>query len=1212
MSEQTLHLLQTIQHRLRATIRRITLAELAYGLVLTVGICCGVWLLAVAIEAGFWLEQTPRTVLFWVLVLSSAGLIGYFLVLPALRLVGALRGPSEEAVARRIGVRYPEVSDRLVNLLQLSSGRRSEAPDPFVDGAVRMLGEQVQAVPFEQVEDFRRARRASRLAAVPVLGVLVFLLAAPGTFLGASMRLLTPGVHYQHPAPFRLVVEPGSVELARGASLDVVVRAEGRELPRTIMLALNNLDEALVEEVQLTRDSTGVYRHTVVNVRQSFRYRASAEPVQTEWYEAAVTERPLVRGLQVSLAFPAYTRIPPQRLEPNVGDVTALKGTRVSIDVGLGGQQVEEAFLRFDDGRIDTLEIDGVSASGTFVHRAEGTYQVVLRNASGLENSDPITYTLRVVEDAYPSVTIVEPEPESDLTDALRTALRVRMTDDFGFSGLQLFYRLAESRFGEPQETFVSRPLPLDAPSQLDQDLWFDWLVSEGTGLDPVPGDVIEYYVEVRDNDAVAGFKAARSAVHRLRVPSLAEQYEEVDRQQNAAEEQLEELLQQTQTVAEQFRQLRDELRSKREADWEDKRQLEQLQQRQQQLEEQVETLTEQMESITEQMRENNLISEETAQMYQELRKVLEEVNSPELQEALRKLQESLENLNLQQMQEAIENFEFNEDQYRQRLERSLELFKKIRTQQKLDEAAKLAEDLARQEERLREETRKLQEQLERNRERGDRDDRRDGENEASESERTGEQDEQQEGNREEGEREGERRQGEQSEGERQDGERQEGERQEGENQSREQAPQKRAEELSAEQQRARQEMERLLEKLSELREQMQEMRQAPTQQMQQLDEQLRQQQLPQQMQQNSEQLRQMQLNQAQQGQQQMQQQLEQLQQQLRQMQTSMQGQQMNVNMAGLRRALSDVLSLSQQQEDLRSSIRNHASEQTPLRDQARRQVELSEGLSTVTDTLQQLSREIPQMSREVQRHAGEALRAMGSATEAMGERAVAEVSGQQKVAMTHLNELALLLSDLMNQMMNQQQGGQGGMSMQQMLEQLQQMSQQQQQLNEQIQQFLNDMQGNRLSVDMQERLEQMRAQQESIQRQLRQLNRNPEARGKMLGDLNKIAEQMEETIQELQRRQVDPRTVDRQRQILQRLLDAQRSIRERGEEKKRQGREGRDVVRESPGPLSPAEEAEKLRRDLIRALESGYAPDYEELIKRYFELLQRQSQEAP
>ena len=59
------------------------------------------------------------------------------------------------------------------------------------------------------------------------------------------------------------------------------------------------------------------------------------------------------------------------------------------------------------------------------------------------------------------------------------------------------------------------------------------------------------------------------------------------------------------------------------------------------------------------------------------------------------------------------------------------------------------------------------------------------------------------------------------------------------------------------------------------------------------------------------------------------------------------------------------------------------------------------------------------------------------------------------------------------------------------------------------------------------------------------------------------------------------------------------------------EGRQGREFNRASPDELTPTEQADKLRRDLLRALESGYAPDYEELIKRYFELLQQQSQEG-
>src|SRR5690606_21167590 len=217
---------------------------------------------------------------------------------------------------------------------------------------------------------------------------------------------------------------------------------------------------------------------------------------------------------------------------------------------------------------------------------------------------------------------------------------------------------------------------------------------------------------------------------------------------------------------------------------------------------------------------------------------------------------------------------------------------------------------------------------------------------------------------------------------------------------------------------------------------------------------------------------------------------------------------------------------------------------------------------------------------------------------------------GHQKASMMHLNELALLLSEVMNQLMNSSGGGGGG-SLQQLIQQMQQTAAQQQQLNQEIQQFLNEMQGNRLSIDAQQRLQQMAAQQRAIKQQLDEMRRNPEARGNLLGDLERIAEQMEETIGELERQHLHPRMIERQQQILQRLLDAQRSIHQRGQEDRREAQEGRDILREGPDRLPPEEAVEKLRRDLIRALESGYAPDYEELIKRYFELLQRQRSES-
>ena len=1210
MSEQTARLVDRLRSRLRTTIRRITLAQVAFGAAVTLGLLAALWLISAAVEAGFWLSPTPRSVLIAVVSAATIGVALYFLAQPLLQLLGLATGLNETDVARRIGQSYPEVSDRLVNVLDLVDGRRTNAPPPLIDEAVRSLSEDIEPVPFEKVEDFSRARRASRLATLPIIGLLLFVLAAPGTFWDASQRLLAPRTTFERPAPFSLSVQPGDVDLVKGDSLQVRVEAVGSERPSAVMLAINNEDEDVVDRIEMSPDSTGAFQHTLVNVRQPLRYRVETNPVQTRWYQAAVTARPLVRALQVTLNPPAYADLPTEQLDPNVGDVTGLPGTQVELDLGLGGPPVDSAIVRFDDGSQQALALEGGSASGTFTLQREGKYWITLTSASGVTNRAPIRYAMRLRDDARPNIVFLSPARTANLTEELEQQLRLRMSDDFGFSRLRLYYRVAERRFGEPDSTFSSMQLPLQNAAQLDQRVNYLWQLDQEANIDLVPGDVVEYYVRVWDNDTFAGYKSAETQRQRLRLPSLAEKYEQVDQEQSDLANEMQDLKQETESIQRQFRELRDELRRKQDADWEDQRQIEQLKQRQQQMQSRVDEVARKMESITQEMRKNDLVSPETMKQYQELQEVIKDINSPELMKALEDLQKSVEDFSLEQMQQSLENFEFNEQQYQQRLERSMELFKQIRAQQKMEEAARRAQDLAEQQERIAQETKKRM------------DAEADSSGAAQQDERGDEGDENaeetsEENSAEEGaENEGENSEEESEETGSESDENQSDESGESSEQSQDESGQQESageqssknRDLAQEQQRASEEMKALEEEIRKMREQMKELRTAPNQQMQELSEQLRQQELPEQMQQNSQQLQQNQMQDAMQGQQQMQQQLQQLSQRLQQMKQGMQGQQMQINMAGLQAALSNTLALSEDQEGLRRDVRSLASESPNLRAYAQEQSTLKEGLRVVSDSLQQLAQQIPQMSRAIQRETGNALRQMDQATSSLSERKAGQASSAQKSSMMHLNELALLLSDLMEQMMNAQSSGSGQMSMQQMMQQLKKMSGQQQQLNQQIQQFLNDMQGNRLSVDQQERLQQMARQQQQIKEQLEELGRGTDFQDQVLGDLNRIAEEMQKTIQELQRGEQNQRTVERQQQILTRMLQAQRSLQKQGKDDQRKGDQPeQEFNRPSPGELTREEQIDQLRRDLIRALETGYAPDYEELIKRYFELLQKQ-----
>ena len=138
-----------------------------------------------------------------------------------------------------------------------------------------------------------------------------------------------------------------------------------------------------------------------------------------------------------------------------------------------------------------------------------------------------------------------------------------------------------------------------------------------------------------------------------------------------------------------------------------------------------------------------------------------------------------------------------------------------------------------------------------------------------------------------------------------------------------------------------------------------------------------------------------------------------------------------------------------------------------------------------------------------------------------------------------------------------------------------------------------------------------MALEQEAVRKSLEQLNKEAQASGRqerILGDLDKIAQEMQEVVKNLEQSNVNPETLRKQERILSRLLDASKSMRERDFEKKRKAETGRDVTRRSPNELDPStlEGKSKLQEDLLKAIEQGYSRDYQDLIRKYFEGLQK------
>ena len=88
-----------------------------------------------------------------------------------------------------------------------------------------------------------------------------------------------------------------------------------------------------------------------------------------------------------------------------------------------------------------------------------------------------------------------------------------------------------------------------------------------------------------------------------------------------------------------------------------------------------------------------------------ELQRLLQQINSPEFQEAMKKMQQAMQNVSPDQLRQAMQQVQFSEEAFRESIDRTVQLLKRIQVEQKMDEMVKRANELQHQQENLQKET---------------------------------------------------------------------------------------------------------------------------------------------------------------------------------------------------------------------------------------------------------------------------------------------------------------------------------------------------------------------------------------------------------------------------------------------------------------------------------------------------------------------------
>lgn len=1046
-----------------------------------------------------------------ILLLSTATALSLFRKLPS---------PSYRQFYHQFGKRHslPQLSDALDLYYDASES-------PLHRAAIRQNLESLETEALnKQLKDFigsHPVHRYYRSWASGLAGSFLLLMVFASWQPSAMNRLARFWNGYTPPNPYSYTVEPGSVTVEQGESISPRINFENN-IPEKVTFAFKTEVEDQFRQRNAGEITNQQARFSPVSLTTNGTYYFIMDGFKSKRYEITVQLRPRLEQLTLEVIPPRYTGLDTTSYTYPFSQIQAYRGSKIRL-AATTNKAVKELLL-YRTGTADSTgyplsETDSLTYRHEWEISRTDTVSFSMTDKAGLSNKNKFRFVVDPRKDQVPFVNLMEPAKSLQMKNPENLDLLYEAGDDFGLTSATLHYELNQAFSDEIQKGSVSLGRPA-----MNREQTHTW---DLPALNPKPRDVVTYWVEVTDNDAYSGYKVGRSRKRTITFPSMTEYMDELDSKENEVTKSIEKVSDSFQKMEREYRQFKESLKKNPETNWNQKEQLQQVEEERKEVDKQVEELNKKFEKIRKEIEKNQAMSPETLKAYEELQKLMKEIDSPELQKALEKLQNSLGKMNPQQMRKALENYEFNEKRYKERINRTKELFKTLKLNSNLDKMARSLEKLAGQEQKISESGQSPAEDLERQKAV-----RQDFEELRDKIKKLGEN-----------------------------------------------APEKARDRIRKLKNEANQQMDQTQQKLNENIKRLQNQKESPKS--------------------DSETRRQ---------QQQIQQQMQQMAQMMSSAKQQMNRQRHQINARALEYILYSLINLSTYQEELTKETEQLPPRSKAFVEKARREQNIAGQFTMLSDSLFQLSSEIPGFSNRINKKKAEVEQKLSRAVEMLSERSRSNATAAQRQSLGGINELTSMIASLLEQMQNQQQGGGSGsgMTMQQMIEQIKKMSGQQQKLNKQIQDMINDIQGDRLSRDQMDRLNQLSRQQNRIRKQLKKLQESGdlESGDRILSELERMSEQMEEAINDMRGGQLNQQLMQRQQNILSRMLSARKAAQERGKEDRREATTAEEQRNTTPPDVTLEELQQRIRKMLNDPSHTKYSEDYQRLIEQYFELL--------
>jgi hypothetical protein len=1173
-------------------IRKYYKNQLVKGLLYTSGLLVAAFLFLVVTEYFAEFGITTRTILFYLFLATSGFVLFKYIAIPVLKLNKLGNVISYDEAANIVGTHFSNINDKLLNTLQLQRNSGSILSPDLLTASINQKMEELKPIPFTSAIDIGENKKYLKYALPPIALMLLVLVIKPSIIKEGTERIVFHQTYFEKKAPFQFIINNKSLEAIQQQDYVLELKLNGNEIPNEVYIQIDGIEHKMEKNDKLN------FSYSFKNIQKNQKFVFLASGYNSNSYELKVLPKPMLMKFDIQLNYPAYLNKKNETVS-NIGDIQLPQGTKIKWVFHT--KNTDQIFLNFTDTLIDLIKSseNEFSCAKQIMHNTN--YSIKTLNHFIKQNPDSVNYSINVIPDQTPFIDVNE---KTDSLNPKNIYFSGSIKDDYGFHQLVFKYiHYSKDSLEKPIVKTGEQVIGINK-QQISQPYYHFF---DASRFQLLPGDKIEYYFEVWDNDGVNGSKSAKTQIKVFKVPTIEEMNEITDKNNADIKKSLEDDAKRAKDLQKEINDLSKKLIDKKQMGYEEKKKLEDILKKQNELKNKIEENKQENQLNNQQQQENQQLDESILEKQKQLEKLFENIMSPEMKKLFDELNKLMDKLDKNQVQQKLEELKLSNKDIEKELDRTLEAFKQMEVEQKLQQAIDKLDDIKNKENDLKKDTEGKKEKSESSQQKAD--EQKDNKTDDNKSDK--------------------------------------------DNKNNKDNKELSNKELEQKQNELNKQFEDLKKDLKEIQEKNNELEQKNeipiTEQ--------KQNEISKDMQNSSEQLNQNNKKKASQSQQNASDKMQEMQQQMQNAMNAMQQEQQEEDMQAVRQILENLLNLSFAQEDLMNQLSKIRTDNPQYLKITQTQKKLQDDSKIIEDSLLAISKRQPMISATVNREISAIHLNMGKSISELAERMQSNAKMRMQYSMTSINNLALLLNESLEQMQQQaKQGkpgsgsckkpgkgqkpspgskpGDGKPSIESLKQMQQRLNQQLSELKKQLEQQQGNKQGGQKPGDkqgqkpggqkpggmngagqqggqqgllpgqqgqgMSEQLAKMAAQQEALRRQMQQMMDKIKKEGGSNPGGN-IAEMMEETERDIVNRQITQETMKRQQDIITKLLESEKAEREREQDEKRKSNEAKNQNLSNPTQFLEYKRLKEKELELLNTVSPSLTPYYKEKVNEYF-----------